>query len=293
MSDEYSIYAVNGSADVMEIVNLKEGVEEELSVRDGSTFGGKEIKYGRSVKRVKSLTSVSMKFRIKYSKSEVLRFTSHLEVVGIFSKVLRKSGLPIAYSNGVDPHPRMSFGPPLAMGYTSEAEYVDLEFSAKPNSDIKMALNSVMPDGICVIDFKVLWGKQISLSQAVNIAVYEITNLPRQLSENEIANFLNQESIVIERQKNPAKRDGAKGVYKNGVEEAVALDIRPFIHNLQGNGDKLHLILKFLEGRAARADEVLLKLFGISQKDTLDMRIHRSGLFIESEGVFKSPMDVA
>lgn len=68
-----------------------------------------------------------MRLRIRFSKIGKIRFTSHRDTARIWERGLRRAGLPVAYSEGFTPRPRISFGLALPTGYESEAEYLDVE----------------------------------------------------------------------------------------------------------------------------------------------------------------------
>ena len=69
-----------------------------------------------------------MTFRIKFAKYGVVRFIGHLDVMRYFQKVIRRSRLPVSYSQGFSPHQLMSFALPLSVGVTSDGEYMEVEF---------------------------------------------------------------------------------------------------------------------------------------------------------------------
>ena len=69
-----------------------------------------------------------MTFRIKFAKYGVVRYIGHLDVMRYFQKVIRRSGLPVSYSQGFSPHQLMSFALPLGVGITSDGEYMEVEF---------------------------------------------------------------------------------------------------------------------------------------------------------------------
>ena len=70
-----------------------------------------------------------MRLRIRFSKIGKIRFTSHRDTARIWERGLRRAGLPVAYSEGFTPRPRISFGLALPTGYESEAEYLDVELA--------------------------------------------------------------------------------------------------------------------------------------------------------------------
>ena len=71
-----------------------------------------------------------MKVRIKFSKNGPLKFIGHLDVMRYFQKAIRRSSIPIAYSEGFNPHQIMSFASPLSVGHTSQGEYMDIEVTS-------------------------------------------------------------------------------------------------------------------------------------------------------------------
>ncbi len=69
-----------------------------------------------------------MTYRIKFAKYGVVRYIGHLDVMRYFQKAIRRSGLPVVYSQGFSPHQLMSFALPLGVGVTSDGEYMEVEF---------------------------------------------------------------------------------------------------------------------------------------------------------------------
>ena len=69
-----------------------------------------------------------MKLRIKYTKTGVLRFIGHLDVMRFFQKAIRRAKLDVSYTKGFSPHQIISFAAPMPLGMTSEGEYFDGEF---------------------------------------------------------------------------------------------------------------------------------------------------------------------
>src|SRR3954463_11393327 len=75
-----------------------------------------------------------MKVRIRFSKLGKIRFTSHRDVARIWERALRRAAVPVAYTEGFSPHPKLSFGLALSTGHESLGEYLDVDFdgSAEP-----------------------------------------------------------------------------------------------------------------------------------------------------------------
>ena len=81
-----------------------------------------------------------------------MRFASHLDVARAFERGVRRAGLPIAYSNGFTPHPKISYAGGAPTGVASEAEYLSLALTSRTGADdVRELLNAALPDGIDVI----------------------------------------------------------------------------------------------------------------------------------------------
>lgn len=94
-----------------------------------------------------------LKLRIKYTKTGVLRFIGHLDIMRLFQKAIRRAKLNVAYSKGFSPHQIISFAAPMPLGMTSEGEYFDGEFdSVTSTEDMMRRLNDTLPEGIVVLD---------------------------------------------------------------------------------------------------------------------------------------------
>ena len=122
-----------------------------------------------------------MKYIIKFAKKGRMAYISHLDTQHQFLRVLRMVGLRPSYSNGFNPHPKMSFALPLSLGFSSTSEY--LEFETDNQVDVQNAidsLNSVLPDGIEVLEFTEKNPEiKKTLASIVTEARYEIiTNVP-------------------------------------------------------------------------------------------------------------------
>jgi radical SAM-linked protein len=82
-----------------------------------------------------------------------MRFASHRDVARAFERGVRRAGLPIAYSAGFTPHPKISYAGGAPTGVASEAEYLTLALTSAQAGDlVRERLNAVLPDGIDVVD---------------------------------------------------------------------------------------------------------------------------------------------
>jgi radical SAM family uncharacterized protein/radical SAM-linked protein len=118
--------------------------------------------------------ATSTRFRILFDKGAAMRFTSHLDLMRTWERALRRSGLPLAFTQGHHPHLKMSFGPPLPLGFRSRAEAFDLEFSQPPAVDLAERLGAVLPEGLSVRAFRPILFKTPSLMSQLEGASYRI-----------------------------------------------------------------------------------------------------------------------
>ena len=97
-----------------------------------------------------------MKVRVKFEKTEGMRFVGHLDLMRFFQKAIRRADIPIKYSEGFSPHQIMSFGAPLSMGVAGLGEYMDIEIPDDKKITSKEAverLNEVMCSGMKITKF--------------------------------------------------------------------------------------------------------------------------------------------
>ena len=89
---------------------------------------------------------------IRYAKRGKMRFASHLDVARAFERGVRRAGLPVAYSAGFTPHPKISYAGGCPTGVASEAEYLSLALTSREEAGaVRERLNAALPDGIDVI----------------------------------------------------------------------------------------------------------------------------------------------
>lgn len=94
-----------------------------------------------------------MRVRVRFAKAGKLRFISAIDLGRVWERALRKADLPIAYSEGFSPHPKISFGDALPLGFASTAEFAELTFGGDVDLvDMNRRLNMAFPPGMEVLD---------------------------------------------------------------------------------------------------------------------------------------------
>jgi radical SAM-linked protein len=145
--------------------------------------------------------------RLRSTKHGKVRFASHRDVARVWERSLRRSGVPMAYSEGFSPRAKISFGLALPTGSESDAEYIDIHVDdqrAMPCAldELPGVLTTVLPPGIEVTGIAVLDRGTPSLQQAVTSCVWDIT--VRETSEHVTdwsRRVLDAPSIVVTRQR--------------------------------------------------------------------------------------------
>ncbi|QQQ80330.1 DUF2344 domain-containing protein [Saccharothrix sp. 6-C] len=93
------------------------------------------------------------KLRLRYAKRGRLRFTSHRDIARTFERALRRAGVPMAYSQGFSPHPKVSWVGAAPTGVASEAEYVEVSVVDRVDPEaLRTALDAVLPPGLDVLE---------------------------------------------------------------------------------------------------------------------------------------------
>ncbi|MBA2774887.1 MAG: DUF2344 domain-containing protein [Nocardioidaceae bacterium] len=140
------------------------------------------------------------KLRIRYAKRGRLRFTSHRDFGRAFERAVRRAGLPMAYSSGFHPHPRISYANASPTGAATEAEYLEIgvaEFCDP--ADILQRLDASLPPGLDVLD--VVVAGPGSLADRLEASRWEIAmpGVEPLAARRAVQSFLAQPSIEVER----------------------------------------------------------------------------------------------
>ncbi len=121
-----------------------------------------------------------MRVRLRFAKQGKVRFTSHRDVVRLWERALRRAVLPVAYSAGFRPRPKLSFGLALSTGHESVAEYLDVELAAAAAfdvDDLPGRLSPELPVGIDVLAAAPIETGHPSLQEQVQTCTWRIEAL--------------------------------------------------------------------------------------------------------------------
>lgn len=194
-----------------------------------------------------------MIFRIRFAKYGVVKFIGHLDVMRYFQKAVRRSGLPIKYSQGFNPHQLMVFAQPLGVGVTSDGEYMDIEtedadFDGKTldSERVSTILGSALTEGFEIVEIREIpwqegtkhpenamslingadymlslkdgYGKEWAYDKTESNGEYLLMTLRERLEE-----FLSRDSIVVSKKSKSGEKD---------------MDIKPYIYEAAVTGNE-------------------------------------------------------
>jgi len=251
---------------------------EESSTTNLTAYGRKKKKKPLSP----ALSVARSRVRLKWSKSEEVRFTSHLDVGRTLERTIRRSVIPIAYTEGFHPHQKVAWGPPLPLGFISDAEYLDIQLTEPYTSAVLSRLNRALPQGFEFLECKPILGKSDSLSSIINLAFYEVgLKIPLDQTEKLIGSIMDEKNLWVKR------------ISKQQVKE---IDIRRHILKLECEPTDDQFVLKMHLGLGsdgyARPEEILVYGFGLEEKKVAGLLFKRTGLFIMKNKQIITPMEV-
>ena len=156
------------------------------------------------------------KYIVIFSKEGYAKYTSHLDINRLFRRSIRKQGIKLAYSQGFNPHPKMSFGQPLSLGYEAKREVLEIETQENYQCwYIKDKLSDAMPQGIEIIDCIFCPDNIKSLAANAEYAIYEV-KFPEIVNLNDYLNdYLGQNRIIA------AKKNKKKEIVEIDIKEKI------------------------------------------------------------------------
>lgn len=226
-----------------------------------------------------------MRVIIEYTKEERVKFISHLDLMRTMQRAVRRAGIPIAYSQGFNPHPVMAFASALPVGVTSEREYMDI-ILAEPVSlpVLNERLNYALPRGIAIRDSVVTDDKTPSLMSLIERADYRVAGAEWDW-EKAVTAYLNEPEIIVE---------------KKGKRGAVSVNLKESIHAVMADEDDpkvLHISMKTGSKGSLKPEIAVKSMLELSEQHFpgdesfgLPAAVHRTGLYILKDGEWVTPL---
>jgi radical SAM-linked protein len=207
-----------------------------------------------------------MRIRITFAKTTAMRYTGHLDLYRAWERTLRRASLPLAYTHGFKPHPRINLASALPLGFTGGAEIVDIWLeTSSPTGQIAKDLQQAAPPGLDITRVEEIADRAPTLQTELEASEFTITFLePVPGLEQRLQELLAAESL-------PRRRRDKD------------YDLRPLIHEIQRLPDdeqsrqRLRVRLEAREGATGRPEEVILALGGEPE----NTHVHRERLIFQ------------
>ncbi len=223
-------------------------------------------------------------YRLTFKKGKGIRFISHLDMVKLLERAVRRAVIPISFSQGFNPHPKMSFALPVPVGVTADEEYIDMELREDwDNEKLKERLNANLPPEMRILKVEQKPGREATMA-LVRQAEYRIDMLlhdNRSLrSEQELCamlqEFAERNEILIEKQTKKQLKtiNLAAGLFALKLED----------YSVCSEGCRVRITCRLQAGNEGniRAEDLLKALRQYLQLDidTDTVRIHRKRLLL-------------
>lgn len=197
------------------------------------------------------------RYRIAYQKNEAIKYTSNLDLYRVWERALRRAKLPIVYSQGFHPQPKINLACPLPLGMISTVELVDIWLQeAQDITYLKSLLERSVPPGIIIDGLEDVSVDEPPIQTTILSSVY-LVELPDGINiadlKEKISTLSNSSELLRTRRKK-------------------SYDLRPLLLDIFLREDKVHqpvlqMHLSATEGKTGRPDEVLLEL-GVDPSET-------------------------
>ena len=215
-----------------------------------------------------------MKMIVVFEKAPRLRHIGHLDLMRAMQRALRRSDLPLRYSQGFNPHILLNFAAPLSVGMPGKREIMEVPIEGEMAAEVfKTQLSKSLPPDLPCLSVHAVDDRHPAPMAQLSAATYEakMETVPEGMQEI-LARYIAQEEI-------PAIRKT-----KTGMKPC---DLRPMIYHLSLKGDTLLMTLAFCEKATCKPDLLLTSLFEFANVERPRTLITRLQLLGEENGVFK------
>ncbi len=219
--------------------------------------------------KIKNIPQVPFSMRVEFSKTRPLSLLSHREVYTAIIRAARRAGMPLEFTKGFHPAPKLSFGPPLGVGVEGLAECFDITLASFiPPEGFKTAMNLELPEGLRIKDALALPQNGVASLQAfISIYNYEIIGIGPEKAEE----FMQLGEFRVER-------------------DSGSIDIRKMITRAETSGpDSVRFSLADTEEAKVRLEEILNAVFGKGLREVTARRIAILG---RKNDNWLSPMEI-
>jgi radical SAM-linked protein len=201
------------------------------------------------------------------------RFLSHLELVTLFSRAVKRAGISIRFSEGFHPLPRIIFGPALPVGIESEHEYVDMEIlGGRGPAEILSALNRTLPEWVRVRAGQEMPLKCAALSDSMDAVSFVIR-------AEQGADWLCKQAAVLQERIDRFHQDATRPVAVRTKKGMVDIDLKQWVESIALQyGTELAMTVKMSGSKTIRPSEILKKVLDVSEDELHQARVKKTGV---------------
>lgn len=210
-----------------------------------------------------------MRLGVKFSRHGMARFVSHLDMQRMFSRAIRRSGIPAAFTQGFNPHITLSFASAMPVGLETEGDYLEFGLGAEiAPEECQSRLAAAVPQGIGIVKAGLLPEGERKLMAALRWAEYSFSDKKQEdVLLRQIYAIMEMESCTALKTRKGKSRE---------------IDIRPLIRSVQAE-DGLRLVLA-LSGEQSLSPKLLLEKLSQLSGEAFSPDITRTELYTEREG---------
>lgn len=223
-----------------------------------------------------------MKILCKFTKLGYLKFISHLDLVDLFQRTLFQNKVDVKFSEGFNPHPRMSIAYPLPLGIESNSEYMEIYLNSRIDlKDFLIKMNERLPAGIKIA--RAMYDDDESISNKVKSVVYAFKLLNTFFDKNkdvdiakELDKINSMDIVEIERKRKKGKR---RIFVKENAKE--------YLKRLELKDDAIYAYIKISENGSLKPALIfdILNNYTNINMDELDIDLERIGLYQDEDGL--------
>ncbi|MCX5778597.1 MAG: TIGR03960 family B12-binding radical SAM protein [Elusimicrobia bacterium] len=228
------------------------------------------------VPNARSVVPVAARMRLRFERTGIVRFVSHLEQIEAFRRAVRRAELPLVYSGGFSPKPKIAFGPAVSVGHESVSEFLEVELARRMEpAEIVERVNAVLPPGFHLASVKKVPVFFPSFDSLVNVSDYTIRRGVGTQADGwgadigkKIEALLACPEIIIEKKKE---------------DKIQKIDAKPLIITLSAENETLILRIRFGPKKNVKPEKIVQALTGMTDDELKLLRIVRTALWIEKK----------
>lgn len=243
-----------------------------------------------------------VRLRIKYEKVGAIRFASHRDTIRLFRRGLAVADVPVCYSQGFNPHPRLSFGPSLRTGWEGLGECMDVLLE-RPFSDFGTSCNAGLPEGLRIVETTEVETSVPKLSADVKAARYTVfldhRNSVAGISQTARTGAARKPGgpVIGTAGGDPVRRPELEAAIRKHIlnegragEQADHSELLE-LNIIEGTGGiEIEYMSSMNQGKSIFPEALLEPLCGDTGALEIPLKIVRKGLYVERDGSFISPV---